>query len=250
MSDQATRRARVEEIKTKVKSILTRLRSEYERAVNAAEDNALIWFEMSFFVDQVRHLIVPAAQVGGRWERRSGKALIANRPIPVVEIYVGRGRSFTVHNFLEIMKAMAEDGERPFMDESSLGHFLSLMVVEPHFNPLAEITTLLAVAHALAEGREGDNVFDLIPPTVTTEVDTAAIPGFDLGQHARSSADEIAQREIALIKTIKPDFLTEIDALLEQHDRTEVIRILRDELHDYVRTHLFGRLIDDEPGPG
>lgn len=247
MQDQDAKEAEVEKIAVRIASTLARLRSEYQRTVHAHEDNVLSWFGMTFFVDQIRHLIVPAEQVGGRWERRNGKALIVNYPIPVTGIYVGRGRSFTVHDFRQIMEAMAEGGERPFMDESSLGHFLSLMVVEPHFNPLAEITTMLAVAHALAEGREDDNIFDLVPPTITTEVDIASIPDFDPDQHARASAEEIAQREIALVKSIKPDYLAEIDTLLERHDRAEVIRVLKEELRDYVRTHLFGCLADGLP---
>ena len=236
--------AKIDEMRDRIAKMLAHLRDEYRRAIQPSEDNTLSWFDLQFFVDQVRHLIVPAEQVAERWERREGKALILNHPIPVLDIYVGRGRSFVIHDFVEIMQAMAEDGERPFMSESSLGHFLSLMVVEPHFNPLAEITTMLAAAHALAEGgRENDNIFRLIPPTVTTEVDVATIPGFDLNDQARLSAEEIAQREIELVKTIKPNLLEEIDTLLLQHERAEVVRILQEALREYVRAHLFARLM-------
>lgn len=233
---------RIDVVKQRISDAVARLRSEYRRALGSTEDNTMSWFGTPFFVDQIRYLIVPAAQVGNRWERRGGKALLLNRPVPIVDIYIGAGRSFIVHDFMEIMRALAEDGEQPFMDESSLGHFLSLMVVEPDFNPLAEVTTMLAVAHALAQGRENDNIFRLIPPTVTTEVDFTTIPGFDPNQHARLSAEDIAQRELELVKTIKPDLLQEIDRLLVEHDRAEVIRMLRDELRDYVRSHVFARL--------
>ncbi len=143
-------------------------------------------------------------------------------------------RDLPVTYFQRILAEMLHAPQQTNLVAHRLGYFLTLMVAEVTYNPLALITTFLTVLKAIEQQQTQENVFDLLPGLLI-DAATANLSEEDL--HAYKQAN-LAQ-QIKLMQEFRPAIVAEIDELLSRYDMETTIDIIKTRLLAYLQTRVF-----------
>ena len=212
---------------------LDQLQIMYAEAHEPGHDNTFSWLGVDFFVDQMRHIIMPLAPLDGEWQTNDAGMIFAiNKPL----LFLNQpdSRDLSVTYFQRILADMLQTPQKTNLLAHRLGYFLTLMVAEVTYNPLALITTFLTVLKAIEQQQTKENIFDLLPGLLI-DAATANLSEEDL--HAYKQAN-LAQ-QIKLMQAFRPNIVAEIDELLSIYDMETTINILKTRLLAYLQTRVF-----------
>jgi hypothetical protein len=212
---------------------LDQLQKTYEKAHEPGQDNTFSWLGVGFFVDQVRHIILPLTALEGQWQTNdSGMIFATNKPL--LFMFQPDSRHLPVSYFQRILGDMMQSSQNTNLVAHRLGYFLTLMVAEVHYNPLALATTFIAVSKAIEQKQTRENVFDLIPNLL---IDMAVTDLSAAEQQAYKHANMTQQ--IALIQEIRPNIAAEMELLLRENSMETTIDIIKNQMLAYLQTRMF-----------
>jgi hypothetical protein len=217
----------------KILNSLDQLQKIYIDTHQAGHDNLFSWLGIDFFVDQVRHIILPLAPLAGEWQiNEDGRIFATNKPL--LFMFEPDSRHLPVTYFQRILADLVQNPPKTKLVPHRLGYFLTLMVAEAHYNPLALTTTFLAVAQAIEQKQLNENIFDLVP-NLLIDIATANISEEESQAYKQANM----ARQIALMQEVNPDIVTEIDALLRENSMETTIDIIKNQMIAYLQTKIF-----------
>jgi hypothetical protein len=212
---------------------LDQLQKTYAEAHEAGHDNIFTWLGVDFFVDQMRHIIMPLAPLDGQWQTNDAGMIFATNQ-PMLFINQPDSRDLPVTYFQRILAEMVQASQNRNLIGHRLGYFLTLMVAEARFNPLALPTTFLAVLKAIEQQQTKENIFDLLPGLL---IDAATANLSEKELHAYKQSNMAQQ--IRLMQEFRPTIVAEIDELLSTYSMEITIDMIKNRLIAYLQTRIF-----------
>lgn len=212
---------------------LNQLQAHYIEAHQPGHDNTFSWLGIDFFVDQMRHIIMPLAPLEGEWQTNDAGMIFAiNKPL----LFLNQpdSRDLSVTYFQRVLAEMLQAPQKTNLLAHRLGYFLTLMVAEVTYNPLALTTTFLTVLKAIEQQQTEANIFDLLPNLL---IDAATANLSEEALHAYKQAN-LAQ-QIKLMQEFRPTIVSEMDELLSENSMETTIDIIKKRLLAYLQTRIF-----------
>ena len=212
---------------------LTKLQPVYNNALQPGHDHIFSWLGVEFFVDQIRRIILPVSSLDQQWQTDDhGRIYATNQPI--LFMFRPDSRELSIAYFQRILAALLQEQDKPNLMQHRIGYFLTLMVAEVHYNPLALTTTLLALSKAIEQKQHKANIFDLIPDLV---LDIVINDLSETEQHDYKK--EVMVQQIELMKEVRPNIVAEIDELLQENSMEETLYIIQTQNLTYLSSHVF-----------
>ena len=212
---------------------LDQLQQTYVKAHQPDQNNTFPWRGVDFFVDQMRHIIMPLAPLDGEWQTNDAGMIFATNKA-MLFMFQPDSRHLPVSYFQRILAEMLQEPEKTNLVPHRLGYFLTLMVAEVRYNPLALTTTFLVLLKAIEQQQTKENVFDLLP-SLLIDVANANLPEEELQAYKQAN---MAQ-QIKLMQEFRPTIVAEMDELLSQYSMETTIDIIRNRLLTDLRTRIF-----------
>lgn len=212
---------------------LDQLQQTYVKAHQPDQNNTFSWLGIDFFVDQMRHIIMPLAPLEGEWQTNDEGSIFATNK-PLLFMFEPDSRHLPVSYFQRILTDMVQNPPKTKLIPHRLGYFLTLMVAETHYNPLILTTTFLALAQAIEQKKLNENIFDLLPNLL---IDAAVANLSEEEMQAYKQANMAQQ--IALMQTVNPDIVAEMDALLRDNSMETTIDLIKNQMLAYLQTRIF-----------
>lgn len=217
----------------KILDSLNQIQQTYIKAHQPGQSNTFFWLGVEFFVDQMRHIIMPLAPLDGEWQTNDADMIFATNKA-LLFMFEPDSRHLPVSYFQRILGEMLQAPQKTNLVPHRLGYFLTLMVAEVTYNPLALTTTFLTVLKAIEQKQTEENIFDLLP-RLLIDAATANLSEEDL--HAYKQANMAQQ--IELMQEFKPTIVAEMDELLSTYSMEETINIINNRLLAYLQTRIF-----------
>lgn len=214
-------------------SSLEQLQKTYALAHQPGHDNLFSWMGVDFFVDQIRHWILPAAALQGEWqESENGQIFATNKALLFMSS--PNSRDLPVTYFQRILADILQEQEHTKLIGHRLGYFLTLMVAEVSYNPLTLTTTLIAVSKAIEQKQTNENIFDLVPKLL---IDAAMADLSEEELQAYKQANMAQQ--IALMQEVRPNIVAEMETLLQNNSMETAIDVIRSRMLSSLQTRIF-----------
>jgi hypothetical protein len=213
--------------------LLNQLQAQYIEAHHPGHDNTFSWLGIDFFVDQMRHIIMPLAPLEGEWQTNDAGMIFAiNKPL----LFLNQpdSRDLPVTYFQRILAEMLQEPQKTKLVPHRLGYFLTLMVAEVTYNPLALTTTFLTVLKAIEQQQTQENIFDLLPGLLI-DAATANLSEEDLHAYKQTNMTQ----QITLMQEVRPNIVAEMDALLRDNSMETTIDIIKNRLLTDLQTKIF-----------
>ena len=212
---------------------LDQLQKIYIEVHEPGHDNTFSWLGVDFFVDQMRHIIMPLALLDGQWQTNDAGMIFATNQ-PMLFINQPDSRDLPVAYFQRILAEMLQASQNKNLIGHRLGYFLTLLVAEARFNPLALTTTFLAVLKAIEQQQTKENIFDLLPGLL---IDAATANLSEEELHAYKQTNMAQQ--IRLMQEFRPTIVAEMDELLFTYSMEATINIIKNRLLADMQTRIF-----------
>ena len=242
----------VEQVERCVGDSLRILRAQFAQALqNKPGEAGISILGTELRVDQIREVAI-SDEGSDDWIVRNGRQFISTDTITgptILRMVIGRDRALYSDSFAQFLADLYVGHPRWPAGGFVTASFVNLAIAEPYVHPERELPIFVAVAHKLATGKVGDNLYREIPDLITSydilhdEISRNSFRADALLPNASPvSADTLLEYQMHLLAAAFPRSRDAIAAASTDAARTALFVAYESSLRQYVRDHLFAKV--------
>jgi hypothetical protein len=168
-------RESIDRVRSAVCQSIAEARRGFDAAMQADRSNVLTWHGARFWVDRVRHLVIPEPQLSrvpsSAWARKDSLPSDADDVVDLIEVYGGERQLADAGMFVRLFASFVSKQKPDFIWEVEAAKLLNLAVAQPVINPAFRSLFWLALADDLGPREDSSaNFFDLIETMIYAQL--------------------------------------------------------------------------------
>jgi hypothetical protein len=211
-------REQLDRIRSDIFKTFTEAKQGFDTAMQADSPNVLTWHGAQFWVDRVRHLVIPELQLArvpaSAWTRRDSLPGEEEDVADLMDVYGGDRQLSDARMFVRLFSAFVAKQDPDFVWQVEAAKLLNLAIAQPSINPAFGSLFWLALADDLGPREDPSaNFFDLIETMIYAQIHYPSLV---------PAASDVRLAQIAFLERLFPGSTTAACETMSDPDWAEI----------------------------
>jgi hypothetical protein len=234
-------REQLDRIRSEVSKSFAEAKQDFDTAMQADGSNVLTWHGAQFWVDRVRHLVIPDLQLSrvpaSAWTRMDSLPGEDEDVVDLMEVYGGKRQLADAGMFVRFLASFVAKEKPDFIWQVEAAKLLNLAVAQPSINPAFGSLFWLALADELGPREDSSaNFFDLIETMIYAQIHYPSLV---------PAASDVRLAQIAFLERLFPGSTTPACETMSDIDWAEIcsrqLQTHQEVLDRQLFAHIYAR---------